>query len=167
MSTQISSKLTFLYKVVLPIHLIGFFAFIALTTRAHDASRPLPFEFLIVGLIGVGVTLWHSARLKVVTLEGDHLIVSNFRDEETVLLADVDEITQSRFWNPVLITLRLRDDYRWGNKIVFAPPWRFQFTFMDHPLVEELEEKVAQARASHPRSAEHNGGAISSMRRRR
>jgi hypothetical protein len=73
------------------------------------------------------------------------LLVSDFDTEEWVQLRQVEEVKETRLWNPKLIKLRLRRAGKWGDLIVFIAPLRFQFVFMDHPLALELRTLVSEA----------------------
>jgi hypothetical protein len=89
---------------------------------------------------------WFSARLKAVSLQGDHLVVSDYRSEEQIPLQHIEEVKETRLWNPKLIKLLLVRPGQWGNEIVFIAPIRLQFVFSDHPLVRELQDMIRENR---------------------
>jgi len=99
----------------------------------------------LISLIGGSIFLrWFSVRLKAVSLQGDHLVVSDYRSEEQIPLQHIEDVKETRLWNPQLIKLRLVRPGRWGNEIVFVAPLRFQFVFMNHPLAGELRDMIRE-----------------------
>ena len=149
MRRRISSSLTYFYKRIFPaLLIIGFGALTVwlwignLTGQAWE----LRWIALVAWGCGTGFLVWYSRMLKEVWLYGDQLIVSDFDTEERVPLRQVEEVKETRLWNPKLIKLRLRRAGRWGDRIVFIAPIRFQFVFMNHPLAGELRSLVSEAR---------------------
>ena len=97
-------------------------------------------------IFGSWYVIWFSRRLKDVWLEGEYLVVSDYVSEERIPIVHVEEITETRLWNPKLIKLRFSRSSKWGEEIVFIAPLRFQFVFMNHPLVQELRTLVSSAK---------------------
>ena len=103
--------------------------------------------FALIGLLAGSIFLrWFSGRLKVVSLQGEQVIVSDYRTEETIPFRQIEEVKETRLWNPKLIKLRLSRPGRWGDEIVFIAPIRFQFIFSNHPLVKELRHMIQTTR---------------------
>ena len=151
MRRRISSSWTFFYKQIFPVVWIIGFGIGTLLLWAGDfrgkSIDPGLKWFALFSLIaGSGFLVWFSRRLKVVWIYGDHFIVSDYRTEERIPLRQVEEVTETRMWNPKLIKLRLLRSGKWGDLIVFIAPIRFQFVFMNHPLVRELRELILDAR---------------------
>jgi hypothetical protein len=73
-------------------------------------------------------------------------MVSDYRSEETIPLLQIEEVEETRIWNPKLIKLRLVRSGQWGNEIIFIAPVRFQFVFSNHPLVKELRDMIQEKR---------------------
>jgi len=144
---------TYFYKRIFPaLWIIGFGAFTAWLWLGNLTGRaPMPFQLRWFALLawcgGTGFLVWYSRMLKEVWLYEDQLIVSDYDTEEWVPLRQVEEVRETRFWNPKLIKLRLRSAGRWGDLIVFVAPLRFQFVFMNHPLAGHLRTLVSEARA--------------------
>jgi hypothetical protein len=144
--------LTYFYKMIFPaLWIMGFGALTVLIWLGNLKGRALQpagvrWFVLFVWCVGTGFLIRYSRMLKEVWLYNDQLIVSDYNTEEMVPLRQVTEVKETRFWNPQLIKLRLRRAGRWGDRIVFIAPIRFQFVFMNHPLAGELRSLVSEAR---------------------
>jgi len=106
-----------------------------------------------VPILIVGFSIWYvvAGRLLVVLVDDRFLYVSNYRKEIRIRLSDVSKVTENAFINihPVTIQLSKRTDF--GTRITFMPKiWRV-FFFGSHPVVAELNELVARAKASNYR----------------
>ena len=89
---------------------------------------------------------WCGIRLKKVTLDGDVLLISNFRKEIAISLIDLERVSDSILMNPELVWLRFRRPTEFGTKIVFMPTWRsFSGWFTPHAIVKALENLIEQA----------------------
>ena len=148
MKKLLSSRLTFFYKRVFPVVWIIALGIGTLFLWICDYKGTSSFKwFLLICLLGGSIFLrWFSEKLKVVSLQGEQLVVSDYRTEETIPLQQIDEVKETRIWNPKLIKLRLNRPGRWGDEIVFIAPLRFQFIFSNHPLVRELRDIIRKAR---------------------
>lgn len=144
MEKLLSSKLTYFYKRVFPAMWIITFGAGTLFLWIYNCEGTSLFKwFVLVCLLGGSIFLrWFSEKLKVVSLQGEQLVVSDYRSEETIPLRQIEEVTETRIWNPKLIKLRLNRPGRWGDEIVFIAPIRFQFIFLNHPLVKELRHMI-------------------------
>jgi hypothetical protein len=153
MRKRISSSLTYFYKRIFPaLWIMGFGALTVLIWLGNFKGRALQpavlrWFALFIWCVGSGFLIRYSRMLKEVWLYNDQLIVSDFDTEEMVPLSQVKEVKETRFWNPKLIKLRLRNPGRWGDLITFIAPLRFQFVFMNHPLAAELRGLVSDAKA--------------------
>lgn len=151
----LSSRATAIYKFALPALLLVWFAG---TVWAVGAAVPpavpgivaFRWFFAGVGAFVVGLLLWLHAGLKRVTLDGDALLVSNFRDVLRVPLRDVEHVTPSRFTNPESIRLDLVVPCAFGQRITFLPPQRWVRGFSPHPLAAELAALVQERRLGGP-----------------
>lgn len=154
----LSSRATAFYKLVLPAILLAWFAgTLWAVGRAVDPAVPGlgVFRWFLgaVGAFVVGLLLRLHAGLKKVTLEGDVLVVSNFRDVVRVPLRDVERVTPSRFTNPESIRLDLVVPCAFGQHINFLPPQRWVRGFSPHPLAAELAGLVGERRLGGPAPA--------------
>jgi len=81
--------------------------------------------FLFALLIGSGFIIWFALCLKIVTLNGDFLIIENYNQKVTVPLSSINGISESRLMNPKTIKLNLYSLYTFGEKIVFISKSKF------------------------------------------
>jgi hypothetical protein len=80
MKRRLSSRQTLAVKIVIPILcLIGLGASLSETVRGShtEAGGALPWPVFVIGLVAIGYLLWHSIRLKTVSVDGRFLYVSN------------------------------------------------------------------------------------------
>lgn len=143
----LSSKFTFFYKFIFPsLWICGFGAgTIALWAGAfHDKSGSPPpssdlYLFTLILVCGSAFLLWFSSRLTRVCLDGENLIISNYRKSATVPCKKIENISQSRLQSPIQITLELAAPTPLGDRITFIPPLSLlDLPFVEHPLVAEL-----------------------------
>lgn len=153
----LSSRATWLYKF----GLTGFYvlAFVSLLgpwffedqLRALPAKmRPIVFAMLALWLVVSVAELRWIIAIKRVVLDGEGLLVSNFRDEIRVPLADVVAVSGTRFRNPQRIRLTLRTDTSFGQTIDFVPPSRLFPGFSRHPFADQLRARIAGDASSIP-----------------
>ena len=149
MRRQISSKLTAFHKVIVP-------AFAALLSTAMIlylafgvGSIPVP---VLAGLAAfsaaVVVPLFLlGSRLKHVGFDGESLYVGPAGSGEVKIpIGDATAVTQSRWFKPYPITVRLKPNHPCGDKIVFIPPLQFLGS-RDHPIVAELTGLISRRSA--------------------
>lgn len=147
MERLLSSRMTFFYKRIFPLLWIITFSFITFLVWFSGCQNVSMKWFTLVCLTGGSLFLfWYSVRLKTVRLQGDNLIVSDYRSEELIPLQQIDEVKETRVWNPKLIKLHLVRSGQWGDEIVFIAPIRLQFVFSNHPLVRELRDMIREKR---------------------
>lgn len=149
MEKLLSSKLTYFYKWIFPTIWIITFGFITYSFWTGSCAVYGVTKWLVlVCLIGCSFyLLWFSSRLKKVKLEGKYLIVSDYRTEELIPLSQIEEVKETRLWNPKLIKLNLKRPGKWGNEIVFIAPLGFYFVWSDHPSVKELRDIIKNNRS--------------------
>jgi hypothetical protein len=148
MMRTLSSKWTFYMKVVLPILWIGGFATItvALLSGAGDfhPSSGLPTResaarvFGAVTLAGAGFLWWACVRLKRVRLDGHVLYISNYRDEISIPVAQVEHVSENRWLNIRPVTIEFRSETAFGQRITFMPKTRWFGFWSAHPVLEEI-----------------------------
>lgn len=148
---RLSSRWTFFYRVILPaIWITGFgagtlalwFSDNAAAPEAHEMKLP----FLAMWMIGSSFILWFARRLRTVWVEGDHLVVVDFFKEERVPLTLIQEVDETRFWNPKMIKVRFLRRPTLPELVIFVAPLRFQRPFSVHPVVKRLRSSAEEAR---------------------
>ena len=145
----LSSKQTLLMKfVVPPVWTMAFGAAALMPWWARTASAPAPIEWkwflLVIWFVG-GLLIWRScARLKRVQVDGDTLLVSDYRTTIRVPAADVEEVTENRWISMHPVTLHFRRPTEFGNEVVFMPKVRVFGFATSHPVVAELRALAAQ-----------------------
>jgi hypothetical protein len=150
MERLLSSRMTFFYKRIFPPLWIITFSVITFLVWFSGCQTDASMKWItLLGLTGGSLfVFWYSARLKTVRLQGDNLIVSDYRSEELIPLQQIEEVKETRIWNPKLIKLYLVRSGQWGDEIVFIAPIRLQFVFSNHPLVKELQDMIREKRIS-------------------
>lgn len=149
MRERLSSLWTFFYRVIFPATWIaGFGAGTLALWFSDDAASPETHEtklpFLAMWVIGSFFILWFARRLRTVWVEGDHLVVANFFKEERVPLILVQEVDETRFWNPKMIKVRLLPRPDLPAQVVFMAPLAFQIPFGVHPVVKRLRSLIQE-----------------------
>ena len=149
---RLSSSWTFFYKRVFPTAWLGSVAVFLATARPLQGFDPF-FVFVILAS-GTGIVfglfkyrIWNN--VDEVWDAGDALLVRNRGEEELVPLAGIRELRWSQWQNPETVTLLLdlRTASRFGDSVTFLLPMRW-VKFGRHPLVTELQTRIAQAQAS-------------------
>jgi hypothetical protein len=151
---RISSQATFFYKRIFPLFWIGFIVLFVLTVFSTTRRSPLAFTPLLAMpffMIIIGYVLFRKLLFDLVDEvwdNGDELIVKNAGVEERIALKNIINVGFSTMTNPERVTLTLREPSRFGKDVTFSPPRRFM-PFARSPIVNELIERVDQARRAH------------------
>ena len=146
---KLSSGWTWVYKFAFPTLCIGSFGLgtvamlVAPDSLATD-PREVRWLFLSLSLAVTWIEYWSGIRVKKVALDGDSLIISNFRRELRVPLHNVKRVSGSIFLHPALICVQFRYPTDCGSNVVFIAPLRL-FGFGQHPLVRELQALVSRS----------------------
>jgi hypothetical protein len=150
---MLSSRLTFLYKFVLPVLWnvmfgLGVFAILAGVLQSKSGAPPPPVAkaFLVI-VWAFGAAMWFLTviPIKQVWLVGDGLRISSFRREISMPLADCVEVRSHRWSNPELVSVTFRRETAFGRGVRFMPPLRY-WPWGEHPVAIELRERVDTAR---------------------
>jgi hypothetical protein len=145
---RISSRMTFFYKRVLPLVMVGLLLLFMAPPIASGKFPPFPFILFPVLLIAVGYFV--LARLiwdmvDEVWDAGDALIVRNRKQEDRIPLSSIMNVNYSPFINPPRVTLMLRTPSLLGDTVTFCAPVRFM-PFAENPMVEGLIRRIDAAR---------------------
>jgi hypothetical protein len=149
---RISSRSTVFYKRIFPLLWFGFIAVFVITAlwasrRTHGVA--VPFLVMPVLMAVIGYVLFRRLIFDLVDEvwdDGDALIVRNAGTEERVALKNIINVGFSTMINPERVTLTLREPSHFGKEITFSPPRRFLAFFSRSPIINELLERVDQAR---------------------
>ena len=159
MNTTLSSRWTPFYKFVAPIFVIvgvsaGAYAAWLHPERQHSNSGIPPelnwLVFLAIGLVAL-LALWQLlGNLKHVEFDGEDLIISNYREEIRVPLANVEKISGRSLSNPPRYRITFIEPTEFGRSVVFIAPQRFSFTarFTEPDAIVELRSAWESARAA-------------------
>lgn len=141
----LSSRLTFFYKVIFSITWIsGFGLGTVFMWMSSGPPVEVKWSFLVAWCLGSIVTVWTCVPLKRLRIDGRNLYVSNYLKEIAIPVNLIDRVTENRLINIHPITIHLRGDTEFGNRIVFMPKPRFAFPWTSHPVVGEIE-RLAQS----------------------
>jgi hypothetical protein len=146
MKRELSSKQTFLLKIILPVFIIIIFAasfLMLLISSRRTEFLPLIIMFpvlLVVSLLAMRLTLM---KYKKVSIDEQFLYVSNYRKEITIPVSDIADVTEVKWFRTRPITIHLKNDSQFGRKIVFTPKLNGFRIFADNPFVAELKELAA------------------------
>jgi hypothetical protein len=150
---RISSKMTFFYKRIFPVVMLGILLLIislgALTSTRNANPPPAVFIFLVAAFIA-SVTFFVFRKLIFDLVDevwdaGDALVVRNKGREERILLPNIINIGYTQFVNPPRVTLWLRTPSVFGDKVSFCPPVGFSPLSVS-AIVDELVKRVDDAR---------------------
>lgn len=146
---DLSSRLTFAYKFVLPALWIGVFALVTclMFVSVDAALREARWLFLGATLLGSAVWYWAGMRIKRVSLTGREFVISNYRRTIRVPFHAVERASSSVLMNPELIWLHFRRPTEFGSRIVFMPRQRFLGRYARHPLAQRLNDLLGSADA--------------------
>lgn len=152
---DLSSLQTFVMKFVFPVIWISGFGagVLALWSGAMGGRNGMPpptemkWVFLFGWIAGIAMIGWMCAPLKRVRLDGMILHVSNYLQEIAVPVSAIERVTENRWINIRPVTVHLNRATPFGDSIVFMPKVRVFGFWSAHPVVAELEQLVATARA--------------------
>ena len=150
--TQISSRMTFFYKRVLPVCWFGVLALAmigpaAISWRAGQAIEPATF---VIPVFMMAIGYFFMRRLLFTLVDqvfdvGDALLVKNGAQQEQIPLADITNISYAQMMNPAHVTLSLRQPTSFGDKVTFCAPTRL-IPFASSPVIDDLIKRVDAAR---------------------
>lgn len=148
---RISSSQTFVFKRVFPV--LWFVFVVALVVMASAAGawkrEPVlvitPLSMVVIGYFLFRKLVWDLADE--VRDGGGFLVVSKGSVVEGIALADVMNVSFTRFANPPRIALRLRSPGRLGDEVAFIPKTSFQLDpFARNPVAEALIVRIDRLR---------------------
>ena len=78
------------------------------------------------------------ASLKEVSADEHSLYISNYINEISIPLDDIDNVTENTWLNIHPVTIHLKHPSRFGSEITFMPKIKFSAFGEEHPVVHEL-----------------------------
>jgi hypothetical protein len=147
---RISSRWTLFHKVIFPIAWIGIFLvattvmLLAPAETSHE-FRSMRWLLVAITIVGAWLILRLALPLKHVEVGDASFFVSDRSREIEIPFRDVARVTGSRFVNPPRVTLHLRTPCEFGDRVVFLPRLRLVSGWKAHPVVKELERRMADA----------------------
>lgn len=147
---RVSSRWTLFHKVIFPIAWIGIFLvgttvmFLAPVETSHE-FRSMRWLLVAITIVGAWLILRLALPLKHVDVGDASFFVSDRSREIEIPFRDVARVTGSRFVNPPRVTLHLRTPCEFGDRVVFLPPLRLVSGWKAHPVLKELERRMADA----------------------
>lgn len=143
MKRELSSKQTFLLKIILPIFFVAMlmtvFAGIIISSKKVELL-PLLIIFPLIGLVGIFAMYLTVMRYKKVAVDDEFLYVSNYRTEIKIPVSNIADVTEIKWVRTRPITIHLKSDSEFGRKIVFTSKMNGFRVFADNPIVAELKE---------------------------
>ncbi|MHB8837987.1 MAG: hypothetical protein ACYC7F_03445 [Gemmatimonadaceae bacterium] len=131
MPTPLSSRWTPFYKFVLPLLVVGGIGVGAFVARVHPEGQNLPPGFrpehtwyFMLAVAGVVATImwWTVGNLTRIELDDDDLVISNYRTEIRVPLAEIEKISGPSMSNPQRYTITFAEATELGRRVTFMPP---------------------------------------------
>lgn len=145
MKRELSSKQTFLLKIILPIFFGAMFmtAFAGIIFSSKKVELlPLIIMLSLIGLFGIFAMYLTLMRYKKVSIDDDFLYVSNYRNEIKIALSNISDVTETKWIRTRPITIYLKNESEFGRKIIFTPKMNGFRVFADNPIVAELKESA-------------------------
>jgi hypothetical protein len=146
-ATSLSSRWTPFYKFVLPLLALGGIGFGAWRGYVHPERLRMPpgvapeYGWLLLLTIAVfaGVIVWWTVKSLVrIELDDDELVMSNYRSEIHVPLANIASIGGPSSTNPQRYTLTFEESTEFGRRVSFLPP--MQWSLMRLSESDEVRE---------------------------
>jgi len=158
MKRLLSSRMTFVTKVVFPILWSGGFglATLYLFTHSVDATgKPIPvwmkWQFLIMWVVFSLLLLWLCGPLKRVLRDETSLYISNYLTEVAVPLSHIARVRENRWCHvggkqPIIVDFQAPTVL--GQRIIFIPTGKAPFSWpwkpKPHPVAAELQAIAEQ-----------------------
>ena len=132
----ISSRMTVVFKFVLPLLWATGFTISVISMFASDPSREWqPPGFF---LVSAPLLYWFCLPLKCVAIDGNDLLISNYFRTIRVPLLNIRKVSECRLINPRAVWVHFHDATEFGSKIVFLSTFEILAIAHCHPIVDEL-----------------------------
>ncbi len=138
MIERLSSLQTFFCKFIFPPIWIGAFGLGVMNSRLGADPKAWP-PLFVAWIVGSGFIYWSCIRLKKVSIDDQHLYVSNYFQEIAIPFSFIGDVTDNRWLNSHPVTIHFKGQTEFGDKIAFMPPVRFIPFVSPHPVVARLK----------------------------
>jgi hypothetical protein len=141
---ELSSTFSFFYKYLLVVIWVLTFGFGCREILFDFSNFDLNWAKYFCSWVGIALCIaLVTGPIKRVSLDDQRrqVVISNFRRETRVSIAEVEDVDGSTFLSPRLVWLLLKNPTIFGKKIVFLPASRPARGIGKHPLVQELRSK--------------------------
>ncbi len=101
-----------------------------------EFSASVAFVFIIGGVVNCAL-VWYL-RFRKVSMDDKNLYVSDYRKEIAIPLSEIADVTENRWLHAHPVTINLRNQTVFGDKIVFMPTFKYFAFWTGHPIVGEL-----------------------------
>jgi hypothetical protein len=106
---------------------------------SSSVNEPPKYQFLLAWIVGTVFLYLICGRIKKVQIDGNQVVVSNYFSSDVLNLSEIISVSGSIFLTPELVWFKLRVPIKYGQSIIFIPPFRFFGGFSKHPMVKELK----------------------------
>jgi hypothetical protein len=150
---RISSRLTPLYKWVMPVMWFGIlaaFAVVALTAPVSEPFQRVMFFAIVIFMAVFGYFVFRKLVFDLVDEvvdEGNSLVVKNRGKSDRIALSDIRNVSYSTLINPSRVTLSLRKPSVFGDEVTFCAPLCL-VPLASHPVINKLIERIDAARGA-------------------
>ena len=151
MKRTISTRLTFIYKFVIPIPWIIWISIALPKTisrlSAQGGESIKSWILICIWIVGSAALFWFCKTLKKVVIDySGKLLVSNYLQVIAVRPEDIAHIADGTdFFHPIVIWFTLRQPDTFGGKIIFMPLVSTVY-YSPHPVLKELQDFVSLAK---------------------
>jgi hypothetical protein len=136
MERELSSRGTFIAKYVVPGILIPLISVQVAIPLLRTGRLPIPgvggaappivlYDLFAFWLVACAFIFWFNMSLKRVRLTDGAILVSNYIKEWRVPFGLIESVSQSCWFKPRPITIRLRADVGFGTSVRYMPPRRW------------------------------------------
>lgn len=143
---NLSSSITFFHKFISPfVSLVAIVFMVRVVNGGLVRQLPTFAMFVILAAFagGMAMTIWLAYMIKKVSVDGEYLIVSDYKHEIAVPLSDIYDVSEMRWMQPYWITITFRRPTAFGDSILFVPPFRLLSFWVANPLVDQIRSMAS------------------------
>jgi hypothetical protein len=150
MKRAISSRLTFFYKIVVPVISVAIPGIVVPSLMSQEPDKRWGLQLaMAIGLLVVAafvVFLLVSIPLKYLEIDDQFLFVSNFRRTIMVPLSEIEQVGYPfPGLRPLTASVKFKNPTAFGNEILFLP--RVTFWSFSHSTADDLRDIAGKRRS--------------------